>query len=123
VHILPTQKDAASHLGRFRSPCTLRKETSTTHNSVIADFKKALIAYRHSEMTGGRAKMKNNNAMACQRPRRSGSPKAVLAGARSPAASATPPSIPTSHTGSLLALVSGIHLGPGDKGEHRTSNH
>ncbi|WP_405068937.1 hypothetical protein OG558_03635 [Kribbella sp. NBC_01510] len=47
------------------STCTLRKETSTTCQSVIADLKKALIAYRHPETTGGQAKKKNNNAIAC----------------------------------------------------------
>src|SRR6266536_4244017 len=31
------------------SPCTLRKETAITYKSVLADLKKALIAYRHPE--------------------------------------------------------------------------
>jgi hypothetical protein len=63
------------------SLCTLRKETSTTYKSVIAELKKALIAYRHPEMTGGQAKKNNNNAVACvcSCPRRIRVAKAVLA--------------------------------------------
>ncbi|MEV0283960.1 hypothetical protein AB0H36_07530 [Kribbella sp. NPDC050820] len=63
------------------SPCTLRKETATTYKSVLTDLKKALIAYRHPEMTGGQAKKTNNNAVACacQCPRRIRVAKAVLA--------------------------------------------
>ncbi|TCC46053.1 hypothetical protein E0H75_30625 [Kribbella capetownensis] len=62
------------------SPCTLRKETATIYNSVLADLKKALIAYRHPEALGGQAK-KNTNAVACacQCPRRIRVAKAVLA--------------------------------------------
>ncbi|WP_329005699.1 hypothetical protein OHA18_20165 [Kribbella sp. NBC_00709] len=62
------------------SPCTLRKETATTYKSVLVELKKALIAYRHPEMTGGRAKKNNNNAIACacQCPRRIRVAKAVL---------------------------------------------
>jgi hypothetical protein len=63
------------------SPCTLRKETATTYKSVLTDLKKALIAYRHPEMTGGQAKKNNNNAIACvcSCPRRIRVAKAVLA--------------------------------------------
>ncbi|WP_329005805.1 hypothetical protein OHA18_20700 [Kribbella sp. NBC_00709] len=63
------------------SPCTLRKETATTYTSVLTELKKALIAYRHPEVTGGQAKKNNNNAIACacQCPRRIRVAKAVLA--------------------------------------------
>ncbi|MFI5697441.1 hypothetical protein ACIA58_36625 [Kribbella sp. NPDC051586] len=62
------------------SPCTLRTETATTYKSVLAELKKALIAYRHPEMTGGQAKKNNNNAIACacQCPRRIRVAKQVL---------------------------------------------
>ncbi|WP_141857614.1 hypothetical protein [Kribbella jejuensis] len=62
------------------SPCTLRAETAATYKSVLTDLKKALIAYRHPEMTGGQAKKNNNNAIACacQCPRRIRVAKAVL---------------------------------------------
>jgi hypothetical protein len=64
------------------SKCTLRAETATTYKPVIADLKKALIAYRHPETTGeGQAKKNNNNAIACvcECPRRIRVAKAVLA--------------------------------------------
>ncbi|MET7282348.1 hypothetical protein ABZS29_29235 [Kribbella sp. NPDC005582] len=63
------------------SKCTLRTETTTTYKSVIAELKKALIAYRHPEAVGGGAKKNNNNAVACacQCPRRIRVAKAVLA--------------------------------------------
>ncbi|NEA37562.1 hypothetical protein [Streptomyces sp. SID13031] len=64
------------------SKCTLRAETATTYKQVIAELKKALIAYRHPETTGdGKAKKNNNNAIACvcQCPRRIRVAKAVLA--------------------------------------------
>jgi hypothetical protein len=63
------------------SPCTLRTGTATTYKSVLAELKKALIAYRHPEALGGPAKKNNNNAVACacQCPRRIRVAKAVLA--------------------------------------------
>ncbi|MEV8376728.1 hypothetical protein AB0P21_28555 [Kribbella sp. NPDC056861] len=62
------------------SLCTLRKETATTYKPVIADLKKALIAFRHPETTGGETKKNNNNAVpcVCQCPRRIRVAKAVL---------------------------------------------
>ncbi|MEV6895684.1 hypothetical protein [Kribbella sp. NPDC051137] len=62
------------------SPCTLRKETATTYKGVLAELKKALIAYRHPEMVAGTSKKNNNNAIACacQCPRRIRVAKAVL---------------------------------------------
>ncbi|WP_112248801.1 hypothetical protein [Kribbella monticola] len=62
------------------SLCTLRAETATTYKSVIADLKKALIAFRHPETSGAEAKKNNNNAIpcACQCPRRIRVAKAVL---------------------------------------------
>jgi hypothetical protein len=62
------------------SPCTLRTQTATTYTSVLTGLKKALIAYRHPEMTGGQAKKNNNNAVACacQCPRRIRVAEAVL---------------------------------------------
>jgi hypothetical protein len=63
------------------SLCTLRANTATTYKSVLADLKKALIAYRHPEALGGQAKKNNNNALACSCgcPRRIRVAKAVLA--------------------------------------------
>jgi hypothetical protein len=62
------------------SPCTLRKETATTYNSVLTDLKKALIAYRHPEAIGTGKEKNSNNALACacQCPRRIRVAKAVL---------------------------------------------
>ncbi len=74
------------------SLCTLRAETATTYKPVIADLKKALIAFRHPETTGGETKKNNNNAIACacQCPRRIRVAKQSSPKATSPAASATP---------------------------------
>lgn len=62
------------------SPCTLRQETATTYKSVLAELKKALIAYRHPEMVAGTTTKNNNNAIACacQCPRRIRVAKQVL---------------------------------------------
>ncbi|GAA1146905.1 hypothetical protein GCM10009630_51670 [Kribbella jejuensis] len=62
------------------SPCTLRKETAATYKSVLAELKKALIAYRHPEMVAGTSTKNNNNAVACacQCPRRIRVAKQVL---------------------------------------------
>jgi hypothetical protein len=62
------------------SPCTLRTETATAYRSVLTTLKEALLAYRHPETTGGVAKKKSNNGLACfcECPRRIRVAKAVL---------------------------------------------
>jgi hypothetical protein len=63
------------------SLCTLRKQTAATYSVVLADLKKALIAYRHPEAIGTGKEKNSNNAVACacQCPRRIRVAKAVLA--------------------------------------------